>query len=54
MSEFDGFLKYNEEILWKRIKVKNLVLTYPVYIIVVIFTIFFIYAFIYPGITIKF
>lgn len=50
MSELDGFLKHNEEILWKRIKVKNLVLTYPVYIIIVIFTIFFIYAFIYPGI----
>jgi len=50
MSHLEDILKPNEEILWIRIKVKNLVLNYPAYIIIVIFTIFFIYAFIYSGI----
>ncbi len=50
MSEINDVLNLNEEVLWKRIKVKNLVLTYPVYIIIAFITIFLIFSFIYPGI----
>ncbi len=50
MSEINDILDLNEGILWKRIKVKNLVLTYPVYIIIAFITIFLIFGFIYPGI----
>lgn len=50
MSEINDILNLNEEILWKRIQVKNLVLTYPVYILIAFITIIIIFCFIYPGI----
>ena len=50
MSEINDILQPNEEILWKRIKVKNLVLIYPAYIIIAFVTIFIIWGLLYPGI----
>ena len=50
MSEINDILNLNEEILWKRVKVKNLLLIYPAYIIMVLVTIFLIRSLFYPGI----
>ncbi len=50
MSEINDILNLNEEILWKRTKVKNLVLIYPAYIIMIFVTIFLIWGLFYPGI----
>lgn len=50
MSEINDLLNPNEKILWKRIRVRNLVLTYPIYILSILMTFFLIYFSIYPGI----
>jgi len=50
MSEINDILNLNEKILWKRTKVKNLLLIYPAYIIMVFVTIFLIWGLFYPGI----
>lgn len=50
MSEINDILNLNEEVLWKRIKEKNLLLIYPAYIIMAFVTIFLILSLFYPGI----
>jgi len=50
MSEINDILNLNEEVLWKRIKVKNLLLTWPIYIIIAFVTFIIILACFYPGI----